>query len=113
MAYRKLRRRSDHRRAMLRNAVTSLLREERIRTTQTRAKEIRSLADQMITLGKQGDLSARRQALAYVTDETVVKKVFDELALRYRERSGGYTRMAKLGYRQGDGAPEVMLELVP
>ncbi|MGB9791935.1 MAG: 50S ribosomal protein L17 [Thermacetogeniaceae bacterium] len=110
--YRKLGFRSDHRRMMLRNLVTSLLRHERIETTEARAKEVRSIAEKMITLGKRGDLHARRQALAYLLDESVVKKLFDETAPRYKDRSGGYTRMVRLGYRRGDGAPMVLLELV-
>ncbi len=110
--HRKLGFRSDHRRMMLRNMVTSLLRHERIETTETRAKEVRSIAEKMITLGKRGDLHARRQALAYLLDESVVKKLFDETAPRYKDRSGGYTRMVRLGYRRGDGAPMVLLELV-
>lgn len=112
MAYRKLGRTSPHRRAMLRNIVTSLLREGRIETTETRAKELRRLADQMITLAKRGDLHARRQALAYVMDETVVKKLFDEIGPRYADRAGGYTRLIKTGYRRGDGSPMVIVELV-
>lgn len=112
MAYRKLGRTSPHRRAMLRNIVTSLLREGRIETTETRAKELRRLADQMITLAKRGDLHARRQALAYVMDETVVKKLFDEIGPRYVDRAGGYTRLIKTGYRRGDGSPMVIVELV-
>lgn len=110
--YRKLGYRSDHRRMMLRNMVTSLLREERIKTTETRAKEVKSIADKMITLGKQGDLHARRQVAAYLLDESVIKHLFDETAVRYADRSGGYTRILKLGRRRGDGAPMVMLELV-
>lgn len=112
MSYRKLGRRSDHRRAMLRNLVTSLLREGRLETTETRAKELRRLAEKMITLGKQGDLHARRQALAFLLDETVVKKVFDELGPRYRERPGGYTRVIKTDIRRGDGSPMAVVELV-
>jgi large subunit ribosomal protein L17 len=112
MAYRKLGRLTGHRRAMLRNIVTSLLREERIRTTETRAKDLKRIAEKMISLGKRGDLHARRQALSYLMDETVVKKLFDEIAPKYAERPGGYTRIMKIGYRQGDGAPLVMLELV-
>lgn len=112
MSYRKLGRRSDHRRAMLRNLVTSFLREERLETTETRAKELRRLAERMITLGKRGDLHSRRLALAFLLDETVVKKVFDELAPRYKERPGGYTRIVKTGVRRGDGAPMAVVELV-
>jgi large subunit ribosomal protein L17 len=109
---RKLGLRSDQRRAMLRNMTTSLIMEERIETTLTRAKEVQRLADKMISLGKQGSLHARRQALAYLLDEAVVKKLFDEVAPRYQERPGGYTRILKTGYRRGDSAPMAMIELV-
>ncbi|MCR4419490.1 MAG: 50S ribosomal protein L17 [Clostridia bacterium] len=112
MSYRKLGRRSDHRRAMLRNLVTSFLREGRLETTETRAKELRRLADRMISLGKRGDLHARRQALAFLLDESVVKRLFDELGPRYKERQGGYTRVIKAGVRHGDGAPMAVVELV-
>lgn len=112
MGYRKLGFRSDQRRAVLRNSVTSLLAHERIKTTEGRAKEIKRLADKMITLGKQGDLHARRQVLSFLMDEGVVYKVFSELAVRYQERPGGYTRIVKSGFRKGDGAPMVILELV-
>ena len=110
--YRKLGRESAHRKAMLRNLVTDLLREGRITTTVTRAKEARRVAEKMITLGKRGDLHARRQALAYIYDEDVVTKLFDEIAANYEDRQGGYTRILKLGPRHGDGAEEVYLELV-
>ncbi|MDR1798050.1 MAG: 50S ribosomal protein L17 [Clostridiales Family XIII bacterium] len=110
--YRKLGRDSAHRKAMLRNLVTDLLREGRITTTDTRAKEAGRMAEKMITLGKRGDLHARRQALAYIFDESVVKKLFEEIAPKYAERNGGYTRILKLGPRRGDGAEEVFLELV-
>jgi large subunit ribosomal protein L17 len=110
--YRKLGRPTAHRKAMLRNLVTDLLRAGRITTTQMRAKEARREAEKMITLGKRGDLHARRQALGYIYDEDVVKKLFDEIAPKYEERNGGYTRILKLGPRQGDGAEEVFLELV-
>ena len=110
--YRKLGRNSAHRKAMLRNLVTDLLREERISTTDTRAKEARRIAEKMITLGKRGDLHARRQALSYIYDETVVTKLFEELGPRYADRNGGYTRILKLGPRQGDNAEVVYLELV-
>jgi len=92
--------------------VTDLLREGRITTTEMRAKEARRMAEKMITLGKRGDLHARRQALAYIYDEDVVTKLFDELANTYEDRQGGYTRILKLGPRRGDGAEEVYLELV-
>jgi len=112
MGYRKLGRNTGHRRAMLRNLVTSLLDKERIETTETRAKETRSIAEKMITLGKRGDLHARRQALSYLTSNDVAWKLFDDIAKRYTDRQGGYTRMIKLGPRTGDAAPMVILELV-
>lgn len=96
----------------MRNLVTSLLREERIETTVTRAKELNRVAEHMITLGKRGDLAARRQALAYILDEDVVTKVFVALAPRYAERPGGYTRIVRAGFRQGDAAPMAIIELV-
>ena len=110
--YRKLGRSSDHRKAMLRNLVTDLLREERITTTKFRAKEAGREAEKMITLAKKGDLAARRQVMAYVYDEDVVTKLFDDIAPRYEDRNGGYTRILKLGPRRGDAAEEVFLELV-
>ena len=110
--YRKLGRSSAHRKAMLRNLVTDLLREGRITTTDTRAKEARRQAEKMITLAKRGDLHARRQVLAYVYDESVVTKLFDEIAPKYEARQGGYTRILKLGPRKGDNAELVFLELV-
>ena len=110
--YRKLGRESTHRKAMLRNLVTDLLREGRIQTTEHRAKEARRQAEKMITLGKRGDLHARRQAMAYIFDESVVTKLFEEIAPKYADRQGGYTRILKLGPRQGDNAEVVFLELV-
>ena len=112
MAYRRLGLRSDHRRSVLRNSVTSLLDKEKIVTTETRAKEIKRLADKMITLGKRGDLHARRQAMSYLTSEAVVYKLFNDLAPRYEGRQGGYTRIIKMGNRRGDGAPMAVIELV-
>lgn len=109
---RKLGRPTDHRKAMLRNLVTSLLRNGRIETTVTRAKETKRMADKMITLAKRGDLHARRQALAYIYDESVVKKLFDEIGPNYAERNGGYTRVLKLGPRRGDAAEMAIIELV-
>ncbi|MCF6465291.1 50S ribosomal protein L17 [Clostridium sp. Cult2] len=109
---RKLGRPTDHRKAMLRNQVTSLLKHERIETTVTRAKETKRMAEKMITLGKRGDLHARRQALAYIYDEDVVNKLFNEIAPRYEDRNGGYTRVLKLGPRRGDGSEMAILELV-
>jgi len=97
---------------MLRNMVTSFLRYESVKTTDTRAKELRKLAEKMITLGKRGDVHARRQALAVVRDRAVVTKIFNELAERYRDRPGGYTRIIKAGYREGDSAPISIIECV-
>ena len=110
--YRKLGVKSAHRQSMLRNLVTDLFRYGRIQTTDCRAKEARREAEKMITLAKRGDLHARWQALAYIKDEDVVTKLFDELAPKYEERHGGYTRILKLGPRQGDVAEAVFLELV-
>lgn len=110
--YKKLGRNSAHRRSMLRNLVTDLLRDGRITTTLDRAKEAGREAEKMITLAKRGDLHARRQVLAYIFDEDVVTKLFDEIAPEYAERNGGYTRVLKLGPRQGDNAEVVYLELV-
>ena len=110
--YRKLGRVSSHRNLMLRNLVTDLLRNGRIETTVTRAKETRRMAEKMITLGKRGDLHARRQVLAYVLEEQVVKTLFDEIAPKYAERNGGYTRMIKKGPRRGDGAEVAILQLI-
>ena len=110
--YRKLGRNTAHRKAMLRNLVTDLLREGRISTTDTRAKEAGRIAEKMITLAKRGDLHARRQVLSFVYDETVVTKLFEEIAPKYADRNGGYTRILKLGPRRGDCAEVVFLELV-
>ncbi|HXG42738.1 MAG TPA: 50S ribosomal protein L17 [Dehalococcoidia bacterium] len=109
---RKLGRPTDHRLALFRNQVTDLLRYERIVTTEAKAKEVRGLAEKMITLAKRGDLASRRRALAFIYDKKVVRKLFDELGPRYADRPGGYTRITKLGRRQGDGAHLVQLELV-
>jgi len=108
----KLGRNSAHRRAMYRNLVTSLLDHERVETTDAKAKEVRRLADRMITLGKRGTLHARRRALRVLRDRAVAAKVFDELAERYRERPGGYTRVIKSRIRVGDAAPLSLVELV-
>ena len=110
--YKKLGRDSAHRKAMLRNMVTDLLREGRITTTLARAKEAGRQTEKMITLAKRGDLHARRQALAYIYDEAVVTKLFEEIGPSYAERQGGYTRILKLGPRQGDNAEMAFLELV-
>lgn len=109
---RKLGRPTDQRKAMLRNLVTSFLKSGKIQTTETRAKETKNLAEKMITLAKRGDLHARRQVLAFVTEEEVVNKLFDEIAPKYTERNGGYTRILKMGPRRGDAAEMVILELV-
>jgi large subunit ribosomal protein L17 len=110
--YRKLGVKTAHRQSMLRNLVTDLFREGRIQTTECRAKETRRAAEKMITLAKRGGLHARRQVLAYVKDEDVITKLFDEIAPKYEERNGGYTRILKLGPRRGDAAEVVFLELV-
>jgi len=112
VAGRKLSRTSSHRRALYRNLVTDLLRYEKIVTTEAKAKSVKPLAEQVLTLGKEGSLHARRQALAYLTDAKVVEKVFAELGPRYANRPGGYTRLIKLGPRSGDNAPMSQLELV-
>lgn len=112
VAGRKLGRPTGHRVSMYRNLVTDLLRYEKLVTTEPKAKEVRGMAEKIITLGKDGDLHARRRALAFVTDKKVVKKLFDELAPRYADRPGGYTRIVKLEPRLGDGAPMARLELV-
>lgn len=109
---RKLGRPTDQRKAMLRNLVTSFLETGRIETTVTRAKETRSMAEKMITLGKDGSLHARRQALAYITKEAVVAKLFNEIAPKYADRNGGYCRVIKVGPRRGDAAEIAILELV-
>lgn len=103
---------TDQRKAMLRNQVTSFLENGKMTTTLTRAKETRSMAEKMITLGKKGTLAARRQALAYITKEDVVTKLFNEIAPKYADRNGGYTRIYKLGERRGDAAQMAILELV-
>jgi len=112
-AGRKFNRSASHRAALLRNLVTSLLRHERIRTTDPKAKELRSWADRMIGLGKEGTLHARRQALAVIQDEAVVHKLFDTLAARFKDRPGGYSRVVKIGWRHGDAAPVSIVELLP
>lgn len=108
----KLGRTSSHRQAMMRNMVTSILKHERITTTDSKAKELRRLTEKMITLAKRGNLHARRQALACVRDREVVAKLFSDLAERFRAREGGYTRIIKKGYRDGDNAPLSVIELL-
>lgn len=109
---RKLNRPTDQRMALLRGLVKDLVTHERIRTTEAKAKEARSLAEKMITLGKRGDLHSRRQAIRFLNDPDVVKKIFDTIAPRYAGRNGGYTRIVKIGPRKGDGAPMAQLEFV-
>ena len=113
MAYRKLGRDNKHRRSMLANQTKDVIMNEKIVTTETRAKEVRKFVDKMITYGKNGSLVSRRKSLAFLQNDTeAVKKVFDELAPRYKDRNGGYTRILKLSERRGDDALEVILELV-
>ena len=109
---RKLGRPTAHRNAMLRGMVTYLIENGSIETTLTRAKEVRSIAEKMITLGKKNTLASRRQALAYITKEDVVKKLFDQVAPKYAERTGGYTAIYKLGPRRGDAAEMAVIKLV-
>ena len=122
MGYRKLGRTSDQRKAMLRDLATSLIVSERIETTEARAKEVRSVVEKLITLGKKGDLASRRNAAKTLrnveilnedeTTQTALQKLFGEIAERYSERQGGYTRILKVGPRRGDGAESVIIELV-
>lgn len=109
---RKLGRASDHRKAMLRAMVTFLLEEGKIETTVSRAKEVRSMTEKMITLGKENTLHSKRQVLSYVTKEDVAKKLFDEIAPKYKDVNGGYTRIVKIGPRRGDAAEMAIIELV-
>ena len=109
---RKLSRNTEHRRALLRNLVTSLILEERIETTVAKAKAARGIAEEMITLGKRGDLHARRLAAAYCMTAAAVKKLFEDVAKRYASRQGGYTRIVRTGWRKGDGADMAVLELI-
>lgn len=109
---RKLGRVTSHRKAMLRAMVTYLLEKGKIETTVARAKEVRSMTEKMITLGKKDTLHSRRQVLAYVTKEDIVKKLFDEIAPKYEDRNGGYTRIVKIGTRRGDNAEMALIELI-
>lgn len=109
---RKLGRSTDHRQAMLRAMVTFLLEKGKIETTVSRAKEVRSMTEKMVTLGKDNTLHARRQALSYITKEDVAKKLFDEIAPKYTDKNGGYTRIVKIGPRRGDAAEMAIIELV-
>ncbi|MBE0502725.1 MAG: 50S ribosomal protein L17 [Desulfuromonadales bacterium] len=108
----RLGRNTPHRAAMLRNMVTSLIEHEKITTTDARAKELRKVVDRMITLGKRGDLHARRQVLSVIRDQKVVAKLFDQIGPRYKDRPGGYTRIVKIGSRLGDNAPQSIIALV-
>jgi large subunit ribosomal protein L17 len=112
MSGRKLNRTSAHRKAMFGNMAAALLKHEQIKTTLPKAKELKPVVDKLITLGKRGSLHARRQALSQLPDETVVQKLFSDLAERYAERNGGYTRVLKAGFRYGDSAPMAVIELV-
>ena len=109
---RKLGRSTDHRKAMLRAMVTFLMENGEIETTVTRAKEVRSMAEKMITIAKAGDLHSKRQVYSYITKETVAKKVMDEIAPKYADRNGGYTRIVKIGPRRGDAAEMAIIELI-
>jgi large subunit ribosomal protein L17 len=109
---RKFDRPGDERKALFRGLVKDLMRHERLKTTEAKAKEVRPLAEKMITLGKDGTVHARRQAMAFINDKDIVKKLFDDIAPRFAERPGGYTRIIKLGQRYGDGASMAQLELV-
>ncbi len=109
---RKLGRASDHRQAMLRAMVTFLLENGKIETTVTRAKEVRAMTEKMITLGKTNDLHSKRQAFAYITKESVVKKLFDEISPKYKDQNGGFTRIVKIGPRRGDAAEMAIIELI-
>ncbi|MBR4036822.1 MAG: 50S ribosomal protein L17 [Oscillospiraceae bacterium] len=109
---RKLGRTSDHRRAMMRAMVTYLFENGKIETTVTRAKEVRAVAEKMITLGKTNTLHSKRQVYSYITKDEVAKKVFDEIAPKYEDRNGGYTRIIKIGPRRGDAAEMAIIELV-
>jgi len=112
-AGKELGRNSSHRRAVLRNLVTSLFKYEQIETTDAKAKALRPVAEKMITLAKRGDLHARRQALSYMEDKAVTHRLFDELKDRYLNRQGGYLRIVKKGNRRGDGAPVSIVQLLP
>ena len=108
----KLSRNTEHRRALLRNLVTSLILDERIETTVAKAKAARTVAERIVTLGKRGDLHARRMAAAYIMSAAALKKLFEDVAKRYTQRAGGYTRIVRTGWRKGDGADVAVLELV-
>jgi large subunit ribosomal protein L17 len=110
--YRKFNRRSDHRKAMLANLCASLIKHEQITTTLPKAKDLRPIVEKLVTLGKRGGLHARRQAIAQMRDVAIVKKLFDVIGPRYKDRNGGYTRVMKAGFRYGDSAPVAVIEFV-
>jgi large subunit ribosomal protein L17 len=112
VAHRKLNRTASHRKAMFANMAASLIKHEQITTTLPKAKELRPIADKLVTLAKKGDLAARRQAIAQIRDEAMVGKLFETLGPRYAERHGGYTRVMKAGFRHGDNAPRAVIEFV-
>ena len=110
--HRKFNRTAEHRRAMFGNMVAALIKHEQIATTLPKAKDLRPIVEKLVTLGKRGDLHARRQAIAQIRDVAMVKKLFDVLGPRYKDRSGGYTRVLKAGFRYGDSAPQAVIEFV-
>ena len=112
MGYKKLNRTSEHRKALIKNMLNSLVKYEQITTTLPKAKELRPFVEKVVTLGKKGDLSSRRKAMSILQDEKMTKKIFDIIANRYSERSGGYTRIIKLGNRYGDNAPTAVIEFI-
>lgn len=112
VGYQRLGRTTNHRKAMLRNLVTSLFKQDRIETTEQRAKEVKSIAEKLVTVAKRNDLAARRQCLEYIFEEDVVRKLFNDIAPKYNERPGGYTRIIRVGQRRGDAAEMVLLELI-
>lgn len=112
VAHRKLNRTASHRKAMLANMAVALLKHEQIKTTLPKAKELKPYVDKLVTLGKRGDLHARRQAISKLQDKTIVSKLFETIGPRYGERAGGYTRVLKAGFRYGDSAPMAIIELV-
>ncbi|HCX90767.1 MAG: 50S ribosomal protein L17 [Deltaproteobacteria bacterium CG12_big_fil_rev_8_21_14_0_65_43_10] len=112
-AGRKLGRTSSHRKAMFRNMLTSLFEHEKIETTDAKAKELRKIAEKIVTLGEKGDLHSRRQVLRVISDKKIAKNLFDQIAPRYQSRNGGYTRIFKVGRRHGDNAPLSLIELIP
>ncbi len=111
-AHRKFNRTAEHRRAMFANMAAALIKHEQIATTLPKAKDLRPIVEKLVTLGKRGDLHARRQAIAQIRDAAIVKKLFDVIGPRYKDRNGGYTRVLKAGFRYGDSAPQAVIEFV-